>query len=72
MCACLRVWTALGLLCLFPGATMAQTGAQVGAQTASPQTPVAAAPQDASAPAQAQNRARTTSGERRKAAKLYL
>jgi general secretion pathway protein D len=80
MCACLRVWTALGLLCLFPGATMAQVGAQsgvqvgvqAGAQTASPQTPVAAAPQDASAPAQAQNRARTTSGERRKAAKLYL
>ncbi len=88
----LRQGTACALLVVFPGATIAQIGAQTktqtGTQAASPQAPdangeaagnaqagqaSAAAPGDAFAPAQAENpEAKTTSSERRKAAKLYL
>ncbi len=75
-----RAWTALMLLCIFPGATTAEMGAQAtnpGASVASRQAaqgPQASAPadSDASAPAQTQSPTKTTSGERRKAAKLYL
>jgi general secretion pathway protein D len=73
----LRAWTALALLCVFPGATMAQLGAQTAnppvqpaAQTSPQSEPLPDAPgQGAAAPAPAR---KTTGSERRKAGKLYL
>ena len=78
----MRAWTAAGLLLVFPGVTLAQM-AGAPAQPAAPNrgaaqaggsenAPVASAPPQQANPEETKQAKKPTSGERRKAARLYL